>query len=93
MSQFNATLEKGMKSYWQKIEEVDRRSAKERDKTISQFGSFIDQQIKNRENVFDANRMSIENHLSHIRKKIHLGQDPFHQEEEHRQRETIDVQE
>ena len=81
MLQFNQTLEKGMKSYWQKIEDIDRKAAKERDKTVTQFGTFIDQQIRNRENVFDANRMSIENHLSHIRKKIHLGQDPLREEE------------
>lgn len=82
MGQFNETLNKGLKSYWQKIEDIDRKSAKERDKTVTQFGKFIDQQIRSRESLFDAGRLSIENHLSHIRSKIHLGQEPFPEEEE-----------
>lgn len=46
--QFNEGMELCMKSFWGKIEEMDRRGCNEREKTVDSFGKYIDQQIKNR---------------------------------------------
>lgn len=70
MVQFDKNLQSGLKGYWTKIEEMDRKASKNRDKAINDFGLFIDQQIRSREEIFDHNRVCIENSLTHIRKKM-----------------------
>lgn len=68
--QFETNLQTGLKSYWLKIEEIDKKAARDRDKAINVFGTFIDQQIKSRSDIFDDSRFCIENSLIHLRRKL-----------------------
>lgn len=74
--QIDNNLQKGLDCYWNKIEEIDRKSSRNRAKVIADFGLFIDQQIKSREEIFNYNRSCIENNLNLMRKKmIHFNTD------------------
>lgn len=48
LTQFDKNLQNGLRCYWNKIEETDKKCAKNRDKAINDFGQYIDQQIKSR---------------------------------------------
>lgn len=48
MGQFSETIQSGVQDYWQKIEDLDRKGTQERQKTIHEFGKYIDQQIRER---------------------------------------------
>lgn len=70
LMQFDKNLQSGLRSYWLKIQEIDKKAARDRDKAINIFGGFIDQQIKSRADIFDDNRFCIENSLIHLRRKL-----------------------
>ena len=59
--QFETNLQTGLKSYWLKIEEIDKKAARDRDKASNVFGTFIDQQTKSRSDIFVDSRFCIEN--------------------------------